>query len=50
MVTNHSLRLHHGYSFSELEEMMPWQRQIYVELVAKWVQEENSRIEKLNKG
>jgi hypothetical protein len=42
--------LHHKYSLGELETMMPWQRMIYVELLAKWVQEENARIEKLNRG
>ena len=40
--------LHQKYSLSELEEMIPWERKIYVELVAKWVKEENERIEKQN--
>ena len=39
---------HHKYSLTELENMMPWEREIYMGLLAKWVQEENERIEKEN--
>jgi hypothetical protein len=46
MLTNHALMLHYHYSLSELENMLPWQRKIYVELVAKFVKEENERQEK----
>ena len=36
---------HHKYSLTELENMMPWEREIYVGLVVKHVEEENKRIE-----
>ena len=39
---------HHKYSLTELENMMPWEREIYMGLLAKWVKEENERIEKEN--
>ena len=39
---------HHKYSLTELENMMPWEREIYMGLLAKWVQDENERIEKEN--
>ena len=39
---------HHKYSLTELENMMPWEREIYMGLLAKWVQDENDRIEKEN--
>ena len=39
---------HHKYSFTELENMMPWEREIYVGLLSEWVKEENERIEKEN--
>ena len=39
---------HHKYSLTELENMMPWEREIYMGLVAQWVKEENERIEKEN--
>ena len=37
---------HHKYSLTELENMMPWEREIYMGLLAQWVKEENERIEK----
>ena len=36
---------HHNYSLTELEEMMPWEREIYVTLLLEWIKEENERIE-----
>ena len=37
---------HHDYSLTELENMMPWERDIYVGLLMEWSKEENERIEK----
>ena len=34
---------HHKYSLTELENMIPWERDIYVGLVIKEVAEENER-------
>ena len=39
---------HHKYSLTELENMMPWEREIYIGLLAQWVKEENEKIEKEN--
>ena len=39
---------HHKYSLTELENMMPWEREIYVGLLSECVKEENERIEKEN--
>ena len=39
---------HHKYSLTELENMMPWEREIYMGLLLQWVKEENERIEKEN--
>ena len=39
---------HHKYSLTELENMMPWEREIYVGLLSEWVKEENERIEREN--
>jgi hypothetical protein len=36
---------HHKYSLTELENMIPWEREIYVGLVVKHVEEENKKIE-----
>ena len=35
---------HHKYSLSELDNMVPWEREIYVSLLNKHIQEENERI------
>ena len=37
---------HHKYSLTELENMMPWEREIYMGLLAQWIKEENERLEK----
>ena len=34
---------HHKYSLDELDNMVPWERQIYVALLSNWIQEENER-------
>jgi len=34
---------HHKYSLTELENMIPWEREIYVGLLIKHVQEENEK-------
>ena len=39
---------HHKYSLTELENMIPWERQIYMGLLQNWIKEENERIEKEN--
>ncbi len=39
---------HHKYSLTELENMMPWEREIYMGLLSQWIKEENERIEKEN--
>ena len=40
---------HHKYSLTELENMMPWEREIYVGLVVEHVEQENKRIEEQNR-
>tara|TARA_Y100000817_G_C16711398_1_gene479432 strand:- start:32 stop:172 length:141 start_codon:yes stop_codon:yes gene_type:complete len=37
---------HHKYSLTELENMMPWEREVYMGLLSQWIKEENERIEK----
>jgi hypothetical protein len=40
---------HHHYSLTELDMMMPWEREIYVAMLLEHVKEENERIEQQNK-
>ena len=39
---------HHKYSLRELEDMIPYEREIYVALLSEWIKKENERIEKEN--
>ena len=36
---------HLKYSLTELENMLPWERQIYVDLLIKYLKEEKERLE-----
>ena len=44
--SNFALMQHHKYSLTELENMMPWEREFYMGLLQQWIKEENERIEK----
>lgn len=35
---------HHKYSLTELEGMLPWERDIYVTLLVQYIEQENQRI------
>jgi hypothetical protein len=35
----------HKYSLSELENMMPWEREIYIMLLVNHLKEENQRLQ-----
>jgi hypothetical protein len=34
---------HHNYSLGDLESMMPWEREIYVEMLVQFIKEENDK-------
>ena len=34
---------HHKYSLSEIEDMMPWEREIYVDMLITHIKEENEK-------
>jgi hypothetical protein len=38
---NFAMMQHHKYSLTELENMMPWEREVYVSLLQQHVEEEN---------
>jgi len=42
--TNFALMQHHKYSLTELENMIPWERQIYVALLQQYIEEENVKM------
>jgi len=35
---------HHKYSLTELENMIPWERDIYVGMLIQYIEDENERI------
>ena len=35
---------YHKYSLSDLESMLPWEREIYVDLLIKHIRDENEKI------
>ena len=37
---------HHKYSLEEIENMMPWEREVYVTLLTQYIEEENERRKK----
>ena len=39
--TNFALMQHHKYSLTELEDMLPWEREIYITLLQNYIEEEN---------
>ena len=48
MHTNFAMMQYHNYSLIELENMIPWERDIYVALLKQWIEEENKRIKEQN--
>jgi hypothetical protein len=43
-MVNFAMMQHHGYTLTELESMIPWEREIYVMLLAQHISEENERL------
>jgi hypothetical protein len=41
---------HHRYNLSELENMMPWEREIYVALIIDHVKKENEKLQILKQN
>jgi len=47
---NFQMMHHHKYSLTEIENMIPWERQIYLSLLKNYITEENKRLESNMKG
>ena len=47
---NFALMQHHKYSLTEIENMMPWEREIYVSLLQQYVEEENLKAQQEQNG
>ena len=45
---NFALMQHHKYSLTEIEYMMPWERDIYLGLLNQYIEEENLKAKQAN--
>ena len=45
---NFSLMQHHKYSLTEIENMMPWEREVYLGLLNQYIEEENLKSQQAN--
>ena len=48
-MTNFSMMQHYNYSLIELENMIPWERDIYINLLMNHVKEEKQRLDQQQK-
>ena len=35
---------HHNYTLADLENMLPWEREIYVDMLITYIKEENRKV------
>jgi hypothetical protein len=40
---------HHKYSLTEIENMIPWERDVYISLLVNYIKEETERKKRDNK-
>ena len=41
---------HHNYALSDIENMMPWERDVYVQMLIEHLKEEKKKQEEQNRG
>jgi|TARA_Y100001937_G_scaffold57263_1_gene78541 hypothetical protein len=46
--TNSDLFIHFNMNYSDIEMMMPWERDIYIELIKQHIDKENQKIREIN--
>ena len=47
---NFVLMQHHKYSLTELENMIPWEREVYIALLKQYIEEENLKQQQQQSG
>jgi hypothetical protein len=45
---NFALMQHHKYSLTDLENMIPWEREVYLTLLQQYIEEENLKHQQKN--
>ena len=43
ILTNFTMMQEHQWSLTEIEALLPWEKQVYVGMLAAWVEKENER-------
>tara|TARA_B100000035_G_scaffold49767_1_gene38350 strand:- start:3 stop:161 length:159 start_codon:yes stop_codon:yes gene_type:complete len=43
--TNFDLMQHHKYSLNEIDTMIPWEKQVYVNMLIDFIKEEEMRLQ-----
>ncbi len=44
-----NMNQHHNWSITEIENMLPWERDIYVDKIIQYVKNENDKIKEQNR-
>lgn len=39
---------HHKWSLTEIENMLPWEKEVYVAMLIQWLKEENDKAKQKN--
>ena len=39
---------HHKYSLTELESMLPWEKEVYITLLSQYIEEQNLKNQQQN--
>ena len=47
---NFALMQHHKYSLTELKNMIPWEREVYISLLKQYIEEENLKQQQQQSG
>ena len=45
---NFALMQHHKYSLTELENMIPWEKDVYLTFLQQYIEEENLKAQQMN--
>ena len=43
--TNFDLMQHHKYSLNEIDQMIPWEKEVYVNMLVDFIKEEEMRMQ-----
>ena len=47
--TNFALMQHHKYNLTEIENLIPWEKDIYVNMLMRYLEEENERLKNMQR-